>query len=314
MTIKDKILIIDEVHHKLVEVLSKNFETVDYCQYITYANFIDIIPHYQGLIIRSKFIIDATVLSIATNLKWIGRYGAGMENIDSALANKKKIYCFNTPEGNRNAVAEHCLGMLLNLQNKIMPSNLEVINGIWNRKINWGQELEGKTIGIIGFGNTGKAFAQKLQGFNVNILVYDKYKTIKEHFVKQVEVNTLFLETDILSLHIPLSSETNQLINHQFLQQFKKQIVIINTSRGPIINTQDLYQNLLSQKLSGACLDVIEYEEQSFENISSFPQVFRDLLVLPQVIFTPHIAGWSEQSFYKMGQVMLEKVMTIYKR
>ena len=242
------------------------------------------------------------------NLKFIARSGAGMENIDLNYCNQKNIVCFNSPEGNRDAVAEHALGMLLSLFNKIHIADNEIRNGKWNREKNRGIELSGKTIGIIGYGNTGSAFAERLKGFNVNILVFDKYKKkYGNSFVKERSMKKIFAEADVLSLHIPLTEETKYLVNDAFIKKFKKKLFLINTSRGPIVKTDDLVKNLKRGKILGACLDVIEYEEGSFEKMED-GSAFEFLKKSENVILTPHIAGWTVESYRKLSQILADKI------
>jgi D-3-phosphoglycerate dehydrogenase len=242
--------------------------------------------------------------------------GAGMENIDVAYAEKNGIACVNSPEGNRDAVAEHALGMLLALFNNLIKANTEVRNGKWLREENRGLELCGKTVGIIGYGNMGAAFAQRLQGFGVKVLAYDKYKTnFGNDFVKESSLQEIFEQADILSLHTPLTDETNYLINNAFIKQFKKNIYIINTARGKCLNTADLVANLESGKVLGACLDVLEYEAVSFEGIDAkeMPQPMQYLMKSDKVILTPHIAGWTKESNIKLAEFLAQKIISVLK-
>ncbi|RKX19205.1 MAG: phosphoglycerate dehydrogenase, partial [Candidatus Zixiibacteriota bacterium] len=234
-------IIIDDVHPILITELEKSGITCHYHPQITRNELLTIIHQYTGLVVRSKTPIDRELIDAASNLKIIGRYGAGMENIDTDYAESKGIVCLNAPEGNRNAVAEHTIGLLFALLNKICIANHQIKNGIWDRNNNWGQEITGKTIGIIGYGNTGSTFAKKLQGFDVTLLAYDKYKSgFGNEFVRETDMETIFAEADILSLHIPLTTETNNLVNRNFIEQFQKPFILLNTSRGQIVNTSDL--------------------------------------------------------------------------
>lgn len=312
----NKILIIDSIHPSFKKIVEeKGFV----CEDGTGWNKEEIIlkiNNYTGVVIRSRFKLDKDFLSHADNLKFIARAGAGMENIDVHYATSKGIACLNSPEGNRDAVGEHAIGMLLSLFNNLNKAGSEVRKGIWLREENRGVELQGKTVGIIGFGNMGSTFAKKLSGFEVNIIAYDKYiaiDSIKFPFVQQVSMEKIFEESDILSLHIPLTDETQYLVNDDFINRFKKNIYIINTSRGPILNTADLVKNLKKGKVKGACLDVLEYESTSFENFSSndIPELMQYLMTSDKVILTPHIAGWTFESNEKMAKTLTAKVLEL---
>ncbi len=271
-----------------------------------------LIPDYDGIVIRSKFKITKEIINSSPKLKCIARAGAGMENIDLIAAKEKNIICVNSPEGNRDAVAEHALGMLLMLFNKLKKADAEVRTGKWLREENRGVELGGKTIGIVGYGNTGSAFAKKLQGFGVTILVYDKYKkNFGNEFVKESTIEEIFKKTDVLSLHIPLTDETNYLVNEAFIKRFAKNIYIINTARGKCLNTNDLAKNIENKKVLGACLDVLEYEAISFESVDFFnlPLPMQYLLRSDKVILTPHIAGWTKESNVKIAEVLARKII-----
>lgn len=256
--------------------------------------------------------LDKNLLSKASALKFIGRVGAGMENIDLEYAKQKGIKCYNSPEGNRDAVGEHALGMVLALFNKLCIANSEVKNGIWKREANRGLEIKGKTIGIIGFGNMGGAFAQRLKGFETNIIAYDKYKTgFGNDYVSEVQLEDIFRETDVLSLHVPLTTETEFMINNDFIDRFKKPIYLINTARGKVVNTSDLIEHIKAGKILGAALDVLEYEQSSFENIhKSFQnRDFKFLSESKQVILSPHIAGWTHESNIKLATFLADKII-----
>jgi D-3-phosphoglycerate dehydrogenase len=269
------------------------------------------ISGYAAVVIRSRFKIDREFIDAGKNLKCIARAGAGMENIDVDYAEEKSIRCVHAPEGNRDAVGEQAMGMLLALMNNLCRADKEVRNGIWVREGNRGYELQGKTVGIIGYGNMGSAFAQRLRGFDVNVLAYDKYKTdFGTDFVKEVSLNEIFETADVLSLHLPLTPETFYLVNDEFLNRFQKNIWLINTSRGKILNTEDLVKNIENKKVRGACLDVLEYESVSFENMesSNFPAPFQYLIHSDKVILSPHIAGWTFESHEKIANVLVEKI------
>lgn len=307
-----KVLFVDTVHPYLEEKLKeKGFSTFHFTS--TNKNeFISQVGMYDGLVIRSKFLLDKELLDYCTNVKFIARAGAGMENIDIAYAEKKGIRCFNSPEGNRDAVGEHALGMLLMLLNHLKKADGEVRQGVWIRAENRGHEIMGKTVGLIGFGNTGSKFAKKLSGFECEILVYDKYKkNISAPYVKQVEMEEIFEKSDILSLHVPLTEDTRYLVNQDFISRFKKPIYLINTSRGKNLNTTDLVEALKSKKVAGACLDVSEYESLSFENMDStqLPLPFQYLVKAENVVLTPHIAGWTHESNYKMSFYLAQKIL-----
>jgi D-3-phosphoglycerate dehydrogenase len=310
-----KVLFVDTVHPYLEEQLLEHGFILDHFSSVNKEEFLSIAGNYEGLIIRSKFLLDQFILDRCTQLKFIARAGAGMENIDVAYAEKKGIVCFNSPEGNRDAVGEHALGMLLILMNHLKRADAEVRQGIWIRAENRGHEIMGKTLGIIGYGNTGSKFAKKLSGFECEILVYDKYnKDIKDEFVRATEMAEIFHRADILSLHIPLTAETKYLVNADFINQFRKPIYLVNTSRGKNLHTADLVEALKTKKVVGACLDVSEYEATSFENmnIKDMPAPMQYLLASDNVILTPHIAGWTHESNYKMSYYLAEKILATF--
>lgn len=306
-----KILCIDSNHDILHETLMQHGFHCDLYWNKPKEELMQLIPAYDGIVIRSKFKITKEILDAAPQLKCIGRVGAGMENIDVEYARSKGIVCLSAPEGNRDAVGEHALGMLLMLMNHLKRADHEVRHGIWKRAENRGHEISGKTIGIIGYGNMGEAFAKRLQGFDCKILVHDKYKSgFSNGHVTEASLEELYLLADIVSIHLPLTSETTYYINDAFLSSFRKNIYVINTSRGKCLNTADLVDHLKSGKVIGACLDVLEYESTSFENIdtSALPEPMQYLLKSEQVILTPHIAGWTHESNYKMSRVIAEKM------
>jgi len=310
-----KILFIDSNHSLLHETLeSKGFQCdlkYDWTQDEIEKN----VHLYQGIVIRSRIKITQAILEKATNLQFIARSGAGMENIDVAYAEKKGIKCIHAPEGNRDAVGEQAVGMLLSLFNNICRANTEVRNGKWIREGNRGIELGGKTVGIIGYGNMGNAFAKRLSGFGVTVLAYDKYKNnFSDNFAKEATLETIFEKADVLSLHTPLTDETHYLINDAFINRFKKNIFIINTARGKCLNTSDLVKNIISGKVLGACLDVLEYESTSLENFetSAFSESFTYLTQSDKVVLTPHIAGWTHESNEKIARVLAEKIIAFY--
>ena len=307
-----RILIVDNCHPVLVEKFLSSGFTVDCEEDISPAKATEIIPSYQGLIIRSKFLIDKQFIDIAKELKFIGRVGAGLENIDVEYCMQKGIKCFNSPEGNRDSVGEHALGMLLSLMNNLVVSNQEVRSGIWNREKNWGIELNDKTVGIIGFGNTGSTFSKKLSGFEPEILAYDKYKKgFSNGFVRESNMEEIFERSDILSLHVPLTSETRYLVNEDFLKRFKKNIYLINTSRGKVVETTALVKSIESGKVKGAALDVLEYENVSFEDLIHGKQypAFNYLVNSDKVLLSPHVAGWTAESYYKTSAILADKII-----
>lgn len=314
---KLRVLFIDSTHPLLPARLSDAGLECDYRPEITLGLVKKRLHLYDGIIIRSKFILDSELLSKATKLKFIGRVGSGLENIDVEYARSKNIVCFNSPEGHRDAAGEHAVGMLLALLNNICKANEEVKRGHWFREVNRGMEIMGKTVGIIGYGNTGKCFARCLSGFNARILAYDKYKfNYSDQYVTESVMNDLYDDCDILSLNIPITEETRHLVNQAFLERFKKKIYIVNISRGQIINTADLVNNLKTGKVKGAALDVLEYEKNSFEELhrNSLPDDYQYLLENPRVLLTPHIAGWTHESNKRLAGVMAEKIIQTFGR
>jgi len=309
-----KILFIDSNHQLLHETLQKAGHTCDLNYHWTKDEILANIHKYDGIVIRSKLKITKKIIDKATHLKFIARAGAGMENIDVVYAESKGIKCLHAPEGNRDAVAEHAIGMILSLFNNLCRANKEVRDGKWIREGNRGVELKGKTVGIIGYGNMGSAFAERLKGFGVKILVYDKYKKgFGNNEVIETSLAQIFEEADVLSLHTPLTDETHYLINDAFINKFKKNIYIINTARGKSLNTADLVKNIQSGKVLGACLDVLEYELVSFENIDSqnLPEPFRYLAQSDKVMLSSHIAGWTVESNEKIAQFLAEKILAL---
>jgi len=309
-----KVAFIDIVHPILQDRLEKNGFS---CHDLTDLSKSEIelqIKMYTGIVIRSRFAMDKDFLSSATQLEFIARSGAGMENIDIPYCESRNIELHNAPEGNRNAVGEHALGMLLSLFNNLNKGDQEVRQGIWDREGNRGIELDGKTIGIIGFGNNGQAFAKKLRGFDVEVLVYDKYvSNFDNNFVTEVTMNTIFEEADIISFHIPQNKETQFLVDDNYLSKFKKKIYIINLSRGKIIKTSSLVNNLEHGNVKGACLDVLEFEKTSFENIFSdktnLPEAFNYILNSNKTILSPHVGGWTKESYFKLSNVLANKIL-----
>lgn len=309
--LQSKVLFIDTAHPWLAEELTRQgFECIHYTG-LSRQEIVDQLHLYTGVIIRSKIKLDAAALQKASNLKFIGRVGAGMENIDYRFAESMGIKCLNAPEGNRDAVAEHAMGMILALLNHLCKVNLEVRNGIWIRDNNRGTEIKGKTVALIGYGNTGSEFARRLMGFGANVIAYDKYKTgFSTDCVTEATMQQVYDSADILSLHIPLTEETHHLINGEYIGRFKKPFYLINTSRGPCVNTNDLVNAIESGKVSGAALDVLECENVSFENLdtSGLPEHFQRLFRSDKVILSPHIAGWTHESNLKLAQALAHKI------
>ncbi len=312
-----KILFIDSNHSLLHQTLEKAGFICDLNYNWTKEEILNNIHLYDGIVIRSKIKITKELIDKALKLKFIARAGAGMENIDVAYAESKGIKCLHAPEGNRDAVAEHAIGMLLALFNNLSRANAEVRLGKWSREENRGVELMGKTVGIIGYGNMGSAFAERLKGFGVEILVYDKYKKgigFRTNLITESTLKDIFEKADIISLHIPLTEETHYLLNDSFINRCEKNVYIINTARGKCINTADLVKNIKSGKVLGACLDVLEYEAISFENIDSpvLPEPFLYLIHSDKVLLSPHIAGWTFESNEKIAKVLAEKIINIF--
>lgn len=309
-----KILHIDSNHPLLWEQLEQaGFE--NHQDYTSSKTEVEAkIKDYQGVVIRSRFKIDQTFLDQATNLQFIARVGAGLESIDCEYAQNKDIHLIAAPEGNRNAVGEHALGMLLSLMNKLAQANQSVKSGHWIREGHRGYELEGKTVGIIGYGNMGKSFAKKLRGFDVAVLCYDILPNVGDSNAKQVSLEELQQKADVLSLHIPWTPETDQLINDSFIQAFTKPFWFVNTARGKSVVTADLVAGLQSGKILGAGLDVLEYEKLSFETLfeGERTEALNYLLQADNVLLSPHIAGWTYESHEKLAQVIVDKIKGIY--
>ena len=309
-----KILFIDSNHSLLEQMLEKAGHTCDLNYQWTLDEIKNNIRLYDGIVIRSIITITKEIIDRAVNLKFIARAGAGMENIDVAYAESKGIKCLHAPEGNADAVGEHAIAMLLSLFNNICKADKEVRQGKWIREGNRGVELMGKTVGIIGYGNMGTAFAERLKGFAVKVLVYDKYKKgFGNSFIIETTLEHLYEEADIVSLHTPITDETNYLINDSFINNFKKKIYIINTARGKCLNTADLVKNIKTGKVLGACLDVLEYEMTSFENLetTTLPEAFQYLIQSNKVLLSPHIAGWTMESNEKIAKILAEKIINL---
>ena len=310
-----KVFFIDKVHPVLQERLVRNgFDCID----ATHFSMDDLLQRkneVQGIIIRARFFLNTEFLSNFPNLSFIARSGSGLENIDAAYCKAHHIQLFNSPEGNRNAVAEHALGMLLALMNKLCKANEQINRGIWKREENRGEELDGKTVGIIGYGNNGAAFAKKLRGFDVKVLAYDKFKQgYGDAFVQESTLEAIFNTADVLSLHIPQNKETVAFVNEAFINSFKKPFYLLNLSRGKIVHTESLIKALESNKIKAAGLDVLEYESKDFESIfaNQLPAAFQYLLDSDRVLLSPHVGGWTKESYFKLSDVLADKIISFY--
>ncbi|CAI8155438.1 MAG: Hydroxypyruvate reductase [Polaribacter sp. SA4-10] len=305
-----KILHLDKNHESLINQLNGlGFENEeDYTS--SKGDIMEKIHSYDGLIVRSRIVIDNFFLDKAKRLKFIGRVGAGLENIDCEYAKNKKIELFAAPEGNRNAVGEHSLAMLLSLFNKLNKANREVKAGSWVREENRGIELDGKTIGILGYGNMGKSFSKKLKGFDVDVLCYDLKENVADENCQQVSLAELQERSDVISIHTPQTKLTTNMVNTVFINQFKKSFWLINTARGSAVVTKDLVSGIEKGKILGAGLDVLEYEKSSFENLflSETPKALRYLIDSDSVILSPHIAGWTQESEKKLADTIVKKI------
>ena len=308
-----QVIFIDSVHPVLEQKLEQagmvclqhtktNFETLQ-----------TILQEAYGIVIRSRFTIDSDFLKFCPNLKFIARSGSGLENIDTKACKDLGIRVYNSPEGNRNAVAEHALGMLLSLLHKIQKADKEVRQGEWNRESNRGEELDGKTVGIIGYGNNGAAFAKKLRGFEVRVLAYDKYKSgFGDHFVQECTLNAILEQADVISFHIPQNKETRSFLNKEFVSSMQKPFYLLNLSRGKIVDTAALVEGLQKGKIKGAGLDVLEFESKSFESFfeQELPGSFSYLINSENVVLTPHVGGWTSESYVKLSSVLADKILT----
>lgn len=307
-----KILQLDKNHPLISQQLTAKGFVVEEDHTSSYDEVLEKISDYDALIIRSRIPLDKNFLTRASHLKFIARVGAGMENIDAETAANLGIKLINSPEGNRDSVAEHVVGMLLILMNRLFIAANEVKNGIWKREENRGDELLGKTFGIIGYGNMGKAVAKRLSGFGVEVIFYDILPDLSDEYATQVSLKEFQKRADILSLHIPLTPETHYLIDEEFISKMEKDFYFINTARGKNLKTKALVEAIRSGKVLGACLDVLEYEKSSFENLESENQDLKFLLDSDKAIVTPHIAGWTHQSKEKLAQVIVDKILAIY--
>lgn len=307
---QNNILIVDDIHPIFIEKAEALGYHCDYYPTITPAEALKLIGNYKVLVIRSKFLLNKEYLDAATELKFICRAGAGMDNIDELYAAAKKITLINAPEGNRDAVGEHAVGLLLSLMNTFRTADAEIRNGRWLREPNRGYELKGRTVGIIGYGFMGHSFARKLSGFEVNVIAYDKYKTgFSDRYAREVSMEEIVKHSDVLSIHVPLTAETEGMINEEYLFHFKKPIFLINTSRGKTARVRAVLDAIKSGKILGAGLDVLEVEK--FPALAE-QQWFDELRQSGKVLLTPHVAGWTFESYRKISEVMAEKLGEVH--
>lgn len=309
-----KVLFIDTTHPILPQKLEELGFQCDYFKDYQYNDYFNCIKDYDGVVIRSKIKLDKPIIDQAKNLRFIARVGAGLENIDVAYAESKGIHCINSPEGNRDAVAEHALGMILALRNHLKRVDAEVRQGIWKREENRGFEMKEKTLGIIGYGNMGAAFAQRLQGFEMRVIAYDKYKKdFGNNLAEEVRLEEIFNKCDIISFHVPLTEETRYMFDKEWISNMQKPFYLINTARGPVVNTQDLLNGIEEGKILGAALDVLEFEGTSFEKLKEdeLPESYKRLMQCEKVLLSPHIAGWTIESNIKLSSVIVDKVRAL---
>lgn len=304
-----RILIVDDLHPAFKDKAMELGYEVDDKPLITRAETMAVIDQYIGIAVRTKFKIDRELMEAAPALKFIARAGAGLDNIDENFAREWNIALLNAPEGNMDAVGEHATGLLLSLMNNFRNADIQIRNGIWDREGNRGYELKGKTVGIIGYGFMGKSFAKKLSGFEVNVIAYDKYKTgFSDAYAKEVSMEEIVKHSDVLSLHIPLTSETRQMVNEEYLFHFRKPIFFINTARGEVVNTQAVLNAIQNHKIIGAGLDVLEAEK--------FPALatqnwYAELKSSGKLILTPHVGGWTFESYRKISEVLAAKLAAL---
>ncbi|MDP9080371.1 MAG: 2-hydroxyacid dehydrogenase [Bacteroidota bacterium] len=303
---KNNILIVDDIHPVFMEMAEAKGYHCDYQPKITAAEALQIISDYAGLVIRSKFLLNRQYLDAAKNLRFICRAGAGMDNIDEPYAAEKNITLINAPEGNMDAVGEHAVGLLLSLMNNFNRADAEIRTGSWLREANRGYELKGRTVGIVGYGHMGSSFAKKLSGFGVDVIAYDKYKTgFSDRYAREVSMEEIVKHSDVLSLHVPLTRETQYLISEEFLFHFRKPIFFINTSRGKTAQVRAVLNAIKQGKILGAGLDVLEVEK--FPALAE-QEWFEELKQSGKVILTPHVAGWTFESYRKISEVMGRKL------
>jgi D-3-phosphoglycerate dehydrogenase len=307
-----KIIIADEMHPSIVPDLEQAGFEVDYLPDISRSRLTGIIHNYNGIVIRSKTDLDKEMLDLAVNLDFIARAGAGKDKIDEAYCGEKGVHIMNAPEGNRDALGEHALGMLLSLFNKIHTSDCEIRQHVWDREGNRGVEIKDKVVGIIGYGNMGSAFAQRLSGFECKVLAYDKYKkNYGNQYVIETDLETLYQEVDIISFHVPLTSETKGAYDHTFFNNFRKKIYVVNTARGLIMPLADLITLLDAGKILGAALDVLENEKLKTLSDNQLAH-FNNLINRNNVVFTPHVGGWSYESYKRINDTLVQKIISLY--
>jgi D-3-phosphoglycerate dehydrogenase len=311
-----RVLFIDKVHPLIREELTAMGCACDHLTGETREELKAVAGSYDGIVIRSRISIDRDFLEKAGSLKFIARVGAGMENIDVDAASGRGIHCLNSPEGNRDAVGEHALGMLLALMNNLFRADRQVRHDLWHREENRGTEIKGKTVGIIGYGNMGSAFAQRLKGFEANVISYDKYRQgYSDGNTREVTMEEIYEQSDILSLHVPLTGETTWMVDGSYLARFRKNIRLINTSRGKVVRTNDLVKSMVAGRVLGVALDVLEYEDTSFETLAGeFPADLSYLAASDHAILTPHIAGWTHESNVRLAEVLVEKIRKTIRR
>jgi len=310
-----KVLFIDSVHPALEERLKELGFKCEHDYKSSKEALKQKLSDYVGLVLRSRIPIDKDFLSTASQLKFIARSGAGLENIDCKEAVKRGIHLFSAPEGNRQAVGEHSTGMILSLFNKISLGDKQIRYGKWDRESNRGIELTGKTIGIIGYGNMGKSFAKCLAGFDCTVLAYDKHKkNISDNYACESSLETIQEKADIISFHTPYLPSTHHYLSEDFIAKMKHPFYVINTSRGKVVHTDELVKGLKSNKILGACLDVLEYEKSSFENMfdNNMPESFKYLVSSPKVLLSPHVAGWTVESYEKLSTILADKIEKLY--
>lgn len=306
---KGKILIVDDLHSTFTTQAQEMGYEVDDRPLITRAETLGVIADYVGIAVRTKFQIDRELITTGAKLKFIARAGAGLDNIDEAFAKERGITLLNAPEGNMDAVGEHAIGLLLSLMNNFRNADIQIRKGIWDREGNRGYELKGKTVGIIGYGFMGKSFARKLSGFEVNVIAYDKYKTgFSDQYAKEVSMEEIVKQSDVLSLHIPLTAETRQMVNEEYFFHFRKPIFFINTARGEVVSTKAVLSAIKNNKVIAAGLDVLETEKFPALNEQDW---YQELKSSGQLILTPHVGGWTFESYRKISEVLAEKLRSL---
>ncbi len=310
-----RVLIADLTHPILQQKLEAAGHTCTLMEHCTYDSLLSAAACHDALVVRSKVVVDSHFLDQARHLRCIGRVGAGMETIDVAHAERLGIRCLNSPEGNRDAVGEHAVGLLLSLFDHIARADKEVRQGLWQREANRGLEVKGRTVGIIGFGNMGAAFAKRLQGFDCTLIAYDKYKPAgyAPAYVEEVSLSQLQQRADVVSLHVPLTDETHHLVDKSFINSFARPFYLINTARGAVVDTPALAAAIEQGRVAGAALDVVEYEDMTRDGIGAgeVPPDWQYLRQSPLTVLTPHVAGWTVESKYKLAAVLADKIINV---